>query len=64
MKEENTNLIESFNKAKLIITSCTTIEHLNGVQPYLDLFKIQFDDEQLNDELVQMFNEKKKEFNY
>ena len=64
MENQNIELEESFEKAKLIISSCITIEHLIGVQPYLDLFKLKFNNEELSEELNQMFNDKKKEFDY
>lgn len=64
MENQNIDLKESFEKAKLIISSCITTEHLIGVQPYLDLFKVKFNNEELSEELNQMFNNKKKDFDY
>lgn len=50
-------------KALEIIESCTVCDQLGAAKTYIDLFLSQFGDQEIYDELVLIYEKKKKELN-
>lgn len=52
--------IESFEKAKSVISSCNTLEHIGSAEKYIQLYNKKFEDmlgaQQLNFELQEQLN--------
>lgn len=50
-------------KGIVVIESCTNCDHFEGAKLYLDLYLSQFDDQESYDELILIYEKKRKELN-
>ena len=57
-KELTSEIIIAKQKAEAIIESCVTCDHFNTVIPYIELFYKQFGDEELYNELMNLYEDR------